>query len=133
MNLVKSVLPLFTLFGIDTGQETVVETVPSRPPEWLPTGQQIERVVNRIKVDGNVQIYEQEVVYVTKPERPEPYQIITVRQNHPPTPEQRQMLADWQAGRCEWVGGTRHPADIIRNGSAAVGAAQVVNGRIVLE
>jgi len=137
MNLIKTVTPLLTIFGIDTGQETAVVTRPALPM-WQPApgdAAGIERVINRVKVDGNVTIYEQEIVYIQnqpapEPEPNEPYGFITVQQPHPPTPEQWQILQEWQAGRATWLGGSRHPADIIRRES---GQVRLNNGRIVLQ
>lgn len=137
MNLVQKVQPLLTIFGIDNGQETAVATRPALPM-WQPTPGDttgIERVINRIKQDGNVTIYEQEIVYIQsqaapEPQPDEPYGFVTVQQPHPPTPEQWAILRDWQAGRAQFLGGSRHPADIIRRES---GQVALDNGRIVLQ
>lgn len=129
MNLVQKVIPLLSIIGFDTGEETAVETRPL--PMWQPEpGREIERVIERVvNRDGNVTVFERETIYASAPApTPEPkpeYAFVTVRQSHPLTPEQWQILHDWRAGKIEWLGGTRHPADILRNGSES-------NARIVL-
>lgn len=137
MSLVQSTRHLLTIFGLDTGEETAVITRPALPM-WQPAPgdtNAIERVINRVRVDGNVTIYEQEVIYIqqqsaAEPQPEEPYGFITVQQAHPPTPEQWEILREWQAGRAQWMGGSRHPADVIRRES---GQVHLNNGRIVLQ
>lgn len=66
MNLIKSIQPLLTIIGIDTGQETAVTVTRPTLPAWQPHGQQIERVIRRVRQDGNVTIFEEEVVYLQR-------------------------------------------------------------------
>lgn len=93
MNMVQSVRELFGLVARDNGRETAVEIRPVLPAEWRPSGgdlvplpgQRIERVINRVvRIDGNVTVFEQEVIYLDAPEpAPKP---ATFAERTPPGP-----------------------------------------------
>jgi hypothetical protein len=157
MNIVKSVLPLLSIFSLATGQETAVETRPALP-DWLPAGgdlvpvpgQQIDRIIRRVKQDRNVTIYEEEVIFIKEP-APEPVQEPAPQPEQPyvfwtdygppilPLHETAQIVADWHAGRAKWIAGPPDPDEALRaqlgygrSHYIAPRPAQVRNGRIVL-
>lgn len=139
MNLVKSITPLLTIFGLDNGQETAVVTRPALPM-WQPAPGDvagIERVINRVRVDGNVTIYEQEIVYIQNQPTPEPerpYEFETYHGDPVLPPGQiAQIVADWHAGRARWTGGPPDPDQALRNAFAPRRQARVLDGRIVLQ
>jgi len=53
MNLVKSVTPILTLFGIDTGRETAVIASPALPT-WQPAGELVQQRPERVIIPGYV-------------------------------------------------------------------------------
>lgn len=110
MKLIESVLPLLTIFSLDTGQETAPAV-----PDWAPPGQPVKRVISRvIQKDGNVTIYEQVIEYepIPIPAEPQPYEFETYLSDEPAEPWELRVVADYLAGRAVWIGGPSHPLEI---------------------
>lgn len=141
MKLVKRIIPLLSIFDIDTGgKETAVEIVPS-VPEWAPVGdiiphpngQQVKSITKRIEQYDNVTIFEHKTIYlpnveaVPTPQPAGPYEFETYRSNQPPEPWEYQVLADWHAGRATWRGGQGHPDQLGRQTAQQSGGI-VLNG-----
>ena len=122
MNVVESVRELFSLAACDPGASPVVTI----PDEWRPAGgdliphpgQKVERVIQRVKRDGNVTIYEQEVIFIREPQaRPEPeperptFRTVRVPAGTPIPAESYRVYDAWLRGEAVWTGGSDHPGD----------------------
>jgi hypothetical protein len=142
MNII-SITPLLNLIGIDTGQETAVGAPSAtRPtlPMWRPQSGDtagIERVINRVRVDGNVTVYEQEVIFINEPapepERPYAFETYTGAPPELTPAETAQVVADWHAGRAHWVGGPPDPNRALAYALSSPQPARIKSGRIVLQ
>lgn len=123
MNRLLTLLLLIALFAVGCGTVALVMrptvdnvaqtavTVTHPLSMWQPAGQPIERVIERvIRQDGNVTVFEREVVYLPSPP-PEPFETY-LSKDAAVTPYERKMLAKWQTGDAVWIGGPGHPSQL---------------------